>query len=141
MSAMSGIDISKYPIHLGRGAQASAEPEFTGTMQWYADYVARHSDDGVEARLVSVHQFSTSWTMWEMHPHGSEVVLCLSGHMTLHQQPQEGEARSLRLGPGEYAINPAGTWHTADAHEEVRALFITAGIGTEHRPRESDTAR
>ncbi|MBY8965217.1 cupin domain-containing protein [Algiphilus sp. NNCM1] len=137
---MPGIDISKHPIHLGRGAQASVEPEFTGSMQWYADYVARHSDDGAEARLVSLHRFSESWSVWEMHPHGAEVVLCLSGHMTLHQEGQDGTVQRVDLGPGEYAINAAGTWHTADAQAEVSALFITAGVGTEHRPRDSAAA-
>lgn len=27
---MTGIDISKHPIHLGPGATAEVEPEFTG---------------------------------------------------------------------------------------------------------------
>jgi hypothetical protein len=37
--------------------------------------------------------------------------------------------------PGEYAINLPGVWHTADVDGEVTALFITAGMGTQHRPR------
>ena len=36
---------------------------------------------------------------------------------------------------GEYAINPPGTWHTADVEASATALFITAGEGTDHRPR------
>jgi hypothetical protein len=39
------------------------------------------------------------------------------------------------LGPGDYAINPPGSWHTADVAEPVTALFITVGEGTSHRPR------
>jgi hypothetical protein len=39
------------------------------------------------------------------------------------------------LGPGEYAINERGTWHTADIIGEATALFIAAGVGTQHRPR------
>ena len=35
----------------------------------------------------------------------------------------------------EYAINAPGVWHTADVTGEATALFITAGKGTEHRPR------
>ena len=42
---------------------------------------------------------------------------------------------TVTLGPGDYAINPPGAWHTADVEEEAAALFITAGLGTEHRPR------
>ena len=43
--------------------------------------------------------------------------------------------RSVALARGDYAINPPGTWHTADVEGEATALFITAGWGTEHRPR------
>jgi len=41
----------------------------------------------------------------------------------------------VTLRPGHYAINDAGTWHTADVESEATALFITAGMGTQHRPR------
>lgn len=40
-----------------------------------------------------------------------------------------------RLSPSMYFINKAGVWHTADVPSAATALFITAGQGTEHRPR------
>lgn len=43
--------------------------------------------------------------------------------------------RTLSLRPGEYAINEPETWHTADVAGAATAVFITAGWGTEHRPR------
>jgi hypothetical protein len=55
--------------------------------------------------------------------------------MTLHQQLPDGSERTVDLLPGEYAINPRGTWHTADTDEPVVALFITAGKGTTNRSR------
>lgn len=122
------------PIHLGLGAKAVVEPDFTG-MEWYADYVGRHADDGVEGRLVSLYTFSESWDSWEMHPHGDEVVICTAGQITLHQEMADGTTAMVTLGPGEYAINPPGVWHTADVDGQATALFITAGLGTEHRPR------
>jgi hypothetical protein len=42
---------------------------------------------------------------------------------------------SVVLKPGQYAINEAGVWHTADVERRATAVFITAGRGTEHRPR------
>ena len=126
-------DLSKRPVHLGLGATAVSEPEFTG-MEWYAAYGARHASDGTEGRLVSLHTFSEPWSMWEMHPQGHEVVVCTAGEITLLQEV-EGRTVPTKLRPGEYAINPPGTWHTADVSESATALFITAGIGTEHRPR------
>ncbi|QNM82391.1 cupin domain-containing protein [Sphingomonas sabuli] len=123
-----------HPIHLGLGARALAQPEFDG-MEWYADYEQRSTEDGVEGRLVSLHRFEKSWDMWEMHPSGDEVVCCLEGTLTLHQQLADGDEQSVTLGPGDYAINPPGAWHTADCDGSVLALFITAGVGTRHRPR------
>ena len=104
-------------------------------MDWYLDYAARHADDGKEARLVSMHAFKESWGMWEMHPHGSEIVLCVTGSITLHQEFTDGSTASTLLEAGQYAINEPGTWHTADVEADATALFITAGVGTQHRPR------
>lgn len=132
---MPGTDIRKHPIHLGRGGAAVVEPAFTGQLEWYQGYGSRHAADGAEGRLVSMFTFTESWNMWEMHPSGSEVVLCTSGTLTLHQEAPDGIQRTLSLKPGEYAINEPGTWHTADVAGSVTALFITAGKDTRHRPR------
>jgi mannose-6-phosphate isomerase-like protein (cupin superfamily) len=123
-----------HPIHLGLGATALAEPEFTG-MEWYEAYAARHDADGAEGRLVGMYRFTESWESWECHPHGDEVVLCIAGAMTLHQEWPDGTTATTALGPGDYAINPPGVWHTADVEDEATALFITAGLDTTHRPR------
>jgi mannose-6-phosphate isomerase-like protein (cupin superfamily) len=132
---MAARDITVHPVHLGLGATAQVEPVFTGAMQWYADYTRRRADDGAEGRLVTMHTFNESWEMWEMHPQGSEVVLCITGSMTLHQKRADGSAVTVTLGPGQYVVNEPGTWHTADIDGEATALFITAGLGTEHRAR------
>jgi quercetin dioxygenase-like cupin family protein len=121
-------------IHLGLGATAEVQPPFTG-MAWYGDYVARTAADGTEGRLVSLSTFTEDWTSWEMHPAGAEVVVCTAGAMTIHQEMADGSKASVTLGPGDYAINPPGVWHTADVEDCATALFITAGFGTEHRPR------
>ncbi|MDE2449290.1 MAG: cupin domain-containing protein [Gammaproteobacteria bacterium] len=131
---MPGTDILQHPIHLGRGATAVVEPTFTGNMEWYQGYASRHAADGAEGRLVSMFTFTESWNMWEMHPNGSEVVLCTSGALTLHQEGP-GQHRTVSLRPGEYAINEPGTWHTADVAGSATAVFITAGKDTQHRPR------
>ena len=72
-------------IHLGLGAKAEVLPPFTG-MAWYEDYGARAAADGAEGRLVSQYTFSESWTSWEMHPAGAEVVICVAGSMVLVQE-------------------------------------------------------
>lgn len=125
--------LSEHPVHLGLGATAESQPRFTG-MAWYEGYGARHASDGREGRLVSMHVFDASWDSWEMHPEGSEVVLCTEGEMSLVQEIDGREVRTT-LRAGEYAINEPGVWHTADVEEHATAVFITAGLGTEHRKR------
>jgi quercetin dioxygenase-like cupin family protein len=121
------------PVHLGLGATATVEPPFSG-MEWYEAYGSRHASDGAEGRLVSMYTFTDSWTSWEMHPVGAEVVICTAGRITLVQEVDGSEVRTT-LEAGMYAINPPGVWHTADVEESATAVFITAGAGTEHRAR------
>lgn len=130
-------ELNKYPLHLGLGATAVQQPVFTGEMDWYGGYAERTQADGTEGRLVTMHTFGESWDVWEMHPVGSEVVLCVSGEITLVQRMGafDGPEVVTTIGAGEYAINEPGTWHTADVDAETTVLFITAGAGTEHRPR------
>ncbi len=132
---MAAPDLVTHPIHLGLGATAESEPSFKGGLAWYAAYSERHAADGREGRLVTMHTFTHPWDVWEMHPHGSEVVVCIVGRLVLHQQLADGRTETIALNAGQYAINAPGVWHTADAHEPATALFITAGLGTEHRPR------
>lgn len=136
MSNPEPMNLNVNPIHLGLRATARSEPTFTGDMDWYTAYGQRHAADGAEGRLVNLFTFTEPWTVWEMHPKGDEVVLCVSGSITLIQEQADGSNSEITLGPGEYAINPPGVWHTADIAEAASALFITSGLGTEHRPRD-----
>jgi hypothetical protein len=125
--------LEKSPLHLGLGATAVPQPQFTG-MDWYQAYGARHAADGRDGRLVTMHTFAAPWESWEMHPEGSEVVLCTAGEIELLQEIEGREVRTT-LHPGEYAINEPGVWHTANVSAPATAVFITAGIGTQHRSR------
>ena len=127
------LSLERFPLHLGLGARAVSQPEFTG-LEWFAAYVERTAADGDEGRLVSLYSFSESWTSWERHPAGDEAVICIAGEITLLLELPDG-THSVTLRAGEYAINPRGVWHTADVAGHATALFITAGMGTEHRPR------
>jgi quercetin dioxygenase-like cupin family protein len=132
---MAAYSLETHPIHLGLGATAVPQPAFTG-MAWYGDYASRHAADAAEGRLVSVYDFTESWDSREMHPAGDEVVFLIRGEVMLHQEHPDGITATVRLVAGEYAINPPGVWHTMDlVSDKATALFITAGLGTEHRPR------
>lgn len=128
------FDLARTPVHLGLGATAVPQPEMAGGMAWYEAYAARTASDGAEGRLVAVHTFTAPWTMWEVHPHGEELVVCLSGRIVLHQEI-DGAVRTAALEPHQAIVNPPGVWHTADVEGTATALFITAGLGTHHRRR------
>lgn len=129
------FDLATTPVHLGLGATAIVLPELTGDMSWYDEYGAAHAADGFEGRLVSLHTFRGPWDSWEVHPNGSEVVICVAGRMTLHQEDPDGSTRTVTLEEGQGVINQPGVWHTADVDDSATGLFITAGLGTRHRPR------
>jgi mannose-6-phosphate isomerase-like protein (cupin superfamily) len=134
MSPDARFRLSDHPVHLGLGATAVVQDRFTGDRSWYERYGARNADDGVEGRLVSMHTFRAPWDTWEMHPKGAELVVCVAGRITLHQQLATGVV-TVSLEPGDAIINPPGVWHTADVDTPATGLFITAGAGTELRPR------
>jgi mannose-6-phosphate isomerase-like protein (cupin superfamily) len=87
-----------------------------------------------QGRLMSAFSFSGAWATWERHPAGEELVLLLSGSVTLTLEKAEG-VQSIHLdAPGAYVLIPPNTWHTATAAAESTLLFLTPGAGTEHRP-------
>lgn len=128
------LALETHPIHLGLGGKAGSQPAFTG-IDWYEEYGRRTTADGIEGRLVSMYTFDTSWDSWEMHPAGDEVVVCVAGAIRIVQERDGGGTDAVDLKAGEYVINPPGIWHTADVDGAATCLFITAGLGTDHRPR------
>jgi mannose-6-phosphate isomerase-like protein (cupin superfamily) len=86
--------------------------------------------------LVSSFTFDQSWSTWEMHPAGDEIVCLLSGDVTMVLD-RNGTEDLIRLRePGSFAIVPKGTWHTARTSVPTQMLFVTPGEGTDNRPVE-----
>ena len=69
-----------------------------------------------------------------MHPNGSELVVCVAGRARLTQE-LDGRTTTVELTPGRAIVNPPKAWHIAEPLEPTTMLFVTAGRGTEHRPR------
>ena len=122
------------PLHLSLGSRARPIAGFAWDPEVLDAYVAATADDGAEGRLVAVFDGDSSWNVWEQHPAGDEVVVCLTGQITVIREI-DGEHDRVKLGPGEAMINPAGVWHPADLEGPARILPLTPGVGTDHRPR------
>ena len=105
------------------------------TESFWSDLSGGRYDHLGPGRLVSWIAFSESWESWEVHPDGDELVCLLSGSMdfVLDRRPEE-ETVALRE-PGAFLVVPRGVWHTANVNTPSTGLFITAGEGTQHRPR------
>lgn len=135
MSDVIDFSIGNF-VHLGLGATTVPLPTHTGGMEWYTAYGEAHGGDGVDARLVSMHTFTESWDTWEMHPQGSELVLCVAGSVSLTQEAPDGSVSAVTISAGEAVVNAPGVWHTADIVDgPTTVVFITAGLGTQMRDR------
>ncbi len=87
-----------------------------------------------KGRLLSALSMGADWTNWEMHPAGDEILFMLEGKATFVLDLSDG-LREVDLGAGRLLVIPQGTWHTARVSEPARLLALTAGLGTQHRPR------
>jgi quercetin dioxygenase-like cupin family protein len=94
----------------------------------------RVQDGSVAAELGWIFDGDGPGDHWERHPAGDELVVCLTGSVTVTRDLDGVPARVL-LGPGEATVNPAGVWHAVDMTGPASILTITAGLGTDHRPR------
>lgn len=132
----AATDLTVAPIHLGRGGDARYIDGFDWDPATLADYEAATASDGPDGRLVMIfdHDPASPGSHWERHPAGAEVVVCLSGALTLVQRHDDGELEH-RLGAGEAVINPPGMWHIIDSETAGQFMTITPGRGTDHEPR------
>jgi mannose-6-phosphate isomerase-like protein (cupin superfamily) len=130
---MSAFDLSRTFVHLGLGAKATPVPDFAWTPEFMAGYTDMAEADGDDGRLVCITAQEATWDSWERHPAGEEVVVLISGRVDMVLDRDDGE-QVIELHAGQAMVNPTNVWHTTRVHEPGRALFITPGRGTEHRP-------
>jgi quercetin dioxygenase-like cupin family protein len=128
------FDLADTVVHVGLGSTMRPYGDWSWDEATLARYSSETAADGAEGRMVVMNEQAETWPTWERHPAGDELVLLLEGRVDLIQEIDGREVRT-ELRAGQAVINPPGVWHTADVHEPGRALFITPGAGTEHRPR------
>ncbi|MFH9606331.1 cupin domain-containing protein [Streptomyces sp. NPDC017448] len=128
------IDLRTTPVHLGLGSRAKPVEGFAWSpevLRAYSDAVAA---DGAEGRMVMIFDGEGPGDHEESHPAGDELVVCLSGSVTVTREV-DGVPERVPLGPGEATVNPAGVWHVVDMEGPSSLLSVTAALGTDHRPR------
>jgi uncharacterized cupin superfamily protein len=133
MSITSSASVSLGPhaaMHLG------ADLEIT-PLALTPDFWAHNASlkrELAEGRILSVFDYTDTWSYWERHPVGDELVYLLAGEVDILLDDGQ-QTRSVGLRPGEAAIVPEGTWHRAVIHAPSRLLFVTpTPHRTEQRP-------
>lgn len=94
--------------------------------------LGEHYQDFKGHELIASHVFESDWGMWEMHPHGDEIVTLISGEITFVLSLPEGEESVTLIEPADYVVVPKGVWHTAKTSVKSNVLFITPGQATQH---------
>jgi quercetin dioxygenase-like cupin family protein len=128
------IDITKVPIHLGPGGTARPIEDFDWSDERLAAYAEATRTDGPDGRMVMMFHVEGSWSSWERHPSGAEVVIGCTGTHHFIQELEDGE-HVIELTAGQALVNPPGVWHTADSGAGGWIVTVTPGLDTEHRPR------
>jgi mannose-6-phosphate isomerase-like protein (cupin superfamily) len=118
-------------LHVKDGGHTDAIPVTDSFWQALASGAYPQLDQG---RLMSAFTFSEPWPTWERHPSGEELVMLISGAATIVLE-ESGREHALPLSePGAYVLVPQNVWHTARTTVPTTMLFLTPGMGTEHRP-------
>lgn len=124
------FDLHRTYVHLqpdGRATPIPVDDQFWATIATRTELHDGH--------LVTRGRSTEDWPHWEMHPEGEELVVLLSGAVDLVLDDGTREW-TVELRPESSTwINPRGVWHRAIVHEPSELLFVTAGRGTQHRPR------
>ncbi|WP_460735001.1 cupin domain-containing protein [Lysobacter tyrosinilyticus] len=128
---MTANEILSTYLHVQDGGKTNAIPVSETFWEELAEGRHPQLDQG---RLMSAFTFSESWSMWERHPAGEELVMLLSGAATIVLDESGHERAVLLSEPGAYVLVPQNVWHTAKTTVPTTMLFLTPGAGTEHRP-------
>jgi quercetin dioxygenase-like cupin family protein len=104
----------------------------------YWNHRAASRPELVEGRILSVFDYTATWSWWERHPVGDEFLLLISGDVDLLlDDGTERQTHTLR--PGQAAIVPEGVWHRAVVRSPSQLLFVTpTPARTQHRDAKLD---
>jgi mannose-6-phosphate isomerase-like protein (cupin superfamily) len=125
----SALDLFSTFVRLGAQGDAAAVP-------WTPDFWRRLSVNEGD-RIVGARHGREPGDFhpeeWEMHPHGEELLLLLSGALDVTLDLADGE-RTIALTSGEACLVPRDVWHRITMHQPSDLLFVTTPKGTRLRP-------
>jgi mannose-6-phosphate isomerase-like protein (cupin superfamily) len=127
--ATIGLHLDRWTV-LHCAADQSMRPLAIDDRAWAERPAVPAFGDG---RILSVFDYTSSWTWWERHCAGEEYVHVLAGVVVFHVE-DAGRRRSVELHRDIGLVVPRGAWHRAEIPAAARMLFLTpAPASTEHR--------
>jgi quercetin dioxygenase-like cupin family protein len=127
MSTLERIDMSRQPIAISRDLRMA---QITNQRDWQVRV------DGFQVGVADMTRDPPH--NGERHPDGDELIVILSGRVTVSVESAPND--SLELGPGDACIIPKGEWHRVHLLEPTRLLHITPGPNGDHRPLQAALA-
>jgi quercetin dioxygenase-like cupin family protein len=122
-------------LELGRRTVLHLTPDLSATELHVDEQSWAHPADVAQfqvGRVLSVFEYESSWTWWERHPVGVELVHVLSGSVVFRLRGTSSKAVVLK--EAQSLVVPEGIWHTAEIVRPARLLFVTPlPARTEHR--------
>jgi mannose-6-phosphate isomerase-like protein (cupin superfamily) len=125
----SALDLFSTFVHLGPQGVATTVP-------WTPDFWRRLSvaeGDRVVGAKHGREPGDFHPAEWEMHPHGEELLLLLSGALDVILDLPDGE-RTVELTTGGACLVPRGVWHRITMRQPSDLVFVTSPQGTLLRP-------
>ena len=124
----SALDLFSTFVHLGPNGGAT-------TMAWTPDFWPRLSGEQGDRIVGAKHgrepgDFHPA--EWEMHPHGEELLLLLSGALDVTLDLPDGE-RTVELTTGRACVVPRSVWHRITMRQPSDLVFVTSPKGTQLR--------
>lgn len=101
---------------------------------------AIRDDTSPEEAMAAMHQLGSfngaalgmvsfaGCTPWEVHA-DDEFLLVVRGEVEVTLLPHSGDARQVRMRPGQVLVIPSRHWHRQDAPDGAIVLFITGPEG------------
>ena len=98
----------------------------------------QHYDKFAGHQLVAAFSFDADWPTWEIHPHGDEIVVLVSGDVEMIMRGSNGDESIVLNRQGQFAVVPRNTWHTAKVRAPTQMIFVTPGEGTLNKEAPED---
>ncbi len=83
--------------------------------------------------LAGISSQDCDWARWERHLDGDELVVLLSGAMSLDLEYPDGTRSNCELLISHGMIVPVGTWHRGIVRQPGEVLTVTFGSPSQHR--------